>query len=529
MRGVGPYNMGSMVPRSSLFSRLAPVLALAALLAALAPAQKVVAWGNNRYGQTTVPSSALSGVVAVAAGYYHSLALKSDGSVVAWGYNGDGETTVPSSALSGVVAVSAGVYHSLALKLDGSVVAWGYNGDGETTVPSSALSGVVAVSAVGYHSLALKSDAWATLDQSSVYGGYAATGAVHLANAAGTGGVSVALVSSDAGVHVPTSVTVPQGATTAAFPVTTDYSFSPDRDATIRTTYGGPTAAAKLRVLKTATATAAFDLTVPLVLGSNQDPVLTVILSGAPLSDLVLDLSGPAGLGCPATLTVPAHQTSGSVALAPDASLALGTATVTVSYGGTAVASASLRVNPMLAAVADAPGTLVAGSTASGKVRLNAPARNAVDVALSSPDLALPGVVTVPAGRQEAPFSFSADPYAATHKTSVAASVGATPKTHAVKVLADDASGILLSPASVKGGTATTGEVRLLAITTVDTVVTLSSSKTDLATVPASVTIPAGQLSATFPITTYATRTTKTVKIAATKGAAVKAVLTITP
>ncbi len=75
----------------------------------------VVAWGYNKFGQTTVPAG-LSGVVAIAAGEYHTVALKQDGTVVAWGYNGYGETTVP-AGLSGVVAITAGGYHTVALKL----------------------------------------------------------------------------------------------------------------------------------------------------------------------------------------------------------------------------------------------------------------------------------------------------------------------------------------------------------------------------------------------------------------------------
>src|SRR5262249_35782579 len=71
-------------------------LALGALLAPVAPAQAatpgtVVAWGDNTYGQSSVPAG-LSSVSAIAAGFQHSLALKSDGTVVAWGDNTYGQS-----------------------------------------------------------------------------------------------------------------------------------------------------------------------------------------------------------------------------------------------------------------------------------------------------------------------------------------------------------------------------------------------------------------------------------------------------
>jgi hypothetical protein len=71
-------------------------------------------WGQNLSGQTDVPSG-LTGVIDVAGGDDHSLALKSDGTVVAWGDNTWGQSDVP-SGLRGVVAVDAGLDHSLAVK-----------------------------------------------------------------------------------------------------------------------------------------------------------------------------------------------------------------------------------------------------------------------------------------------------------------------------------------------------------------------------------------------------------------------------
>ena len=67
-------------------------------------------------------------MTAIAAGYFHSLALKADGSVVAWGCGhgeDNGQCRVPAEAKSDVTAIAAGHAQSLALKTDGSIVVWG--------------------------------------------------------------------------------------------------------------------------------------------------------------------------------------------------------------------------------------------------------------------------------------------------------------------------------------------------------------------------------------------------------------------
>jgi VCBS repeat-containing protein len=115
----------------------------------------VITWGDNTYGQSRVPGNIL-GVKAVAGGFGHSLALRSDGTVVTWGRNDYGQTNVP-SGLKDVKAIAAGFFHSLALKEDGTVVAWGDNEDGQATVPAG-LQNVKAISAGASHSVALKED-----------------------------------------------------------------------------------------------------------------------------------------------------------------------------------------------------------------------------------------------------------------------------------------------------------------------------------------------------------------------------------
>ena len=155
----------------------------------------VWSWGGNWFGQlgdgTTadrdVPGQVtgaggtgnLSDITAVAAGWDHSLALKSDDTVWAWGSNyggalGDGTTTNRSlpvrvqGGLTTVDAIAAGDGFSLALKHDGTVWAWGVNwggqlGDGTTTerdlpVQVSGLTGVKAIAAGANYGLALMSD-----------------------------------------------------------------------------------------------------------------------------------------------------------------------------------------------------------------------------------------------------------------------------------------------------------------------------------------------------------------------------------
>ncbi|MFC4600027.1 S-layer homology domain-containing protein [Cohnella hongkongensis] len=131
---------------------------------ALTASGKVVAWGRNESGQSSVPEEAESGVIAIAAGRAHSLALKSDGSAIAWGItNGSlddyGQTVVPEAAKSGVIAIAAGYEYSVARKADGTIVAWGDNRSGQIEAPARIAAPVKPrqVAAGVSHSLALTS------------------------------------------------------------------------------------------------------------------------------------------------------------------------------------------------------------------------------------------------------------------------------------------------------------------------------------------------------------------------------------
>jgi alpha-tubulin suppressor-like RCC1 family protein len=159
---------------------------------ALTSTGQLLAWGWNTCGQlgtatttnssTPVAVSLPSGttVTAIAAGYCYSLALTSTGRVLAWGNNlygqlGNGTTTdsatpvvvtLPSGTT--VTDIAAGAQYSLALTSTSQVLAWGLNSDGQLgngTITNRNTPGAVslpsgttitALAAGSVHSLAIQ-------------------------------------------------------------------------------------------------------------------------------------------------------------------------------------------------------------------------------------------------------------------------------------------------------------------------------------------------------------------------------------
>ncbi len=125
----------------------------------------LVAWGWNDYGQTDVPEG--DDFTTIAVGHFHSIALRADGSLVVWGHNPIGQFLDPDARLqapsgSDFIAVAASnsnryVYHSLALRSDGTVAAWGMNRNGQIDVPAD-VADAVAISAGGRHSVVRRRD-----------------------------------------------------------------------------------------------------------------------------------------------------------------------------------------------------------------------------------------------------------------------------------------------------------------------------------------------------------------------------------
>lgn len=134
--------------------------------------------GTVTYREEPAPVIDVAGIVQVASGTWHGLALGANGQVWSWGADSSGQLgrgrilqrSVPAvvAGLATVAQVSAGWDHSMAVDTLGDVWAWGGNGyaqlgngtwaDTGTPTKLSTLNNVHSVLASGYFSLALKKD-----------------------------------------------------------------------------------------------------------------------------------------------------------------------------------------------------------------------------------------------------------------------------------------------------------------------------------------------------------------------------------
>jgi trimeric autotransporter adhesin len=133
-----------------------PIAFSSGLAIAAGASGTVVNWETNGWTPVRLAGSPLSNVVAISAGTSHALALRSDGTVVGWGDNEFGQASVP-AGLTNVVAVAAGGTHSLALRKNGTIVEWGGNRSRWEPTPPG-LTNVLAIAAGDSHTLVLRSD-----------------------------------------------------------------------------------------------------------------------------------------------------------------------------------------------------------------------------------------------------------------------------------------------------------------------------------------------------------------------------------
>lgn len=291
--------------------------------------QRVTAWGQNIYGQTTIPPG-LSNVISIAGGAYLSgvllanrtayswgfltapsavasnltaLALGnnfglgiSNGTVIGWGTS-QNLPPLPPTGLSNIIGIAAGDAYGMALRSDGKVFTWGWNEYGPISVPASATN-IVAISSGRGHCLALRADGqiigWGNND----YGQAAPPSALsNVVMVAAGGNHSLALRSNGTvfgwGLNSAGQVYVPLSATNViAVAAGGAHSMALRADGSIvawgSSSYGltvPPTGLSNVVAIAAGTAQS-------LAIGNVRPTVLARSFSGAANSDLLVTLSG---------------------------------------------------------------------------------------------------------------------------------------------------------------------------------------------------------------------------------------------
>ena len=345
-----------------------------------------------------------------------------------------------------------------------------------------------------------------TLNPTSVTGGTSSTGTVTLTAVAPSGGAVVVLASGNTAVaQVPASVTVAAGAMTATFTVTTS-AVTTSTNVTVTGTYGTQSSAT-LTVNPPTFSSLSLS---PTSLAGGNSSTGTVRLSGpAPTGGIPIPLSSnnTAVAQVPASVTVAAGATTATFTVTTTPITTSTQVVISGTYGVTR--NATLTVNaPTLSSVTRSPSSVVGGNNSTGTVTLNGPApAGGVVVTLQSNNTVVaqvPVSVSIAAGSRTATFTITTTAVATQTSVTISATYGAT-RTTTLTVTVASLSSLTLNPSTVTGGQSSTGTLTLNGAAPPNgAVVSLSSSNTTAAQVPATATIPAGSQTVTFTVTTGA-------------------------
>jgi hypothetical protein len=258
-----------------------------------------------------------------------------------------------------------------------------------------------------------------------------------------------------------------------------------------------------------------------------------ILLDKPAMAEVTIQLKSdnPAVVSVPPTVTVPVGGKSATVTLSAPAisgPFALKAVSIHATYAGKTLTMVADVVPPRVVNLMLSPDTVTCGQSSTATVKLNRPSLKGpvvVDLICIAPGFAsVPAQVTIPQNSISATFTVTTPDIAIAFKTahasisaSYADSTASAVLTVQPKVIAGILKSLTLFPATVTGGNISRGTVALMAAVPTPTVVGLAAlepaapgtpgvhlplpgNRSSLASVPAEITIPAGQTTGMFNI-----------------------------
>ena len=359
-----------------------------------------------------------------------------------------------------------------------------------------------------------------------VIGGESTIGQIDVSGLSRVGGPTITLTSSHPAIVPSTSIVAPATENFLGFqvPIATQAP-AVDTNVTITATDGRYRFSSVLTVLTPppAPVLAGVSVNPSSVVGGNS-ATGTVTLSAPQSGATVVALStaAPATVATmPSSVTVPAGATSASFTVNTSPVTSQFNMNIFADLAGSPGRQTLLLIRPggpappTVSALSVNPTSVVGGNFSTGTVTLSASAPSGgVSVLLSSSATAavVDPSVNVPAGARSATFRIDTRSTVTTTTTAtISASLGGTTRTASLTVTPPPPpppgvtlTSFTVSPATVTGGTPSTGTVRLSApAPSGGVVVSLGSNLPGSARVPPSVVVAAGATSASFTVTTF--------------------------
>ncbi|HZH98000.1 MAG TPA: hypothetical protein VEX38_03440, partial [Fimbriimonadaceae bacterium] len=364
----------------------------------------------------------------------------------------------------------------------------------------------------------------------SLVGGEIASGLVRLSRAAPSAGVKVHLQSGSSAIQVPSSVTIPAGQTVGSFAISTT-----PVTTTVTRSFEATLQGRSLQRSISLSPGGLSSLTLnPANVTSGVNSTGTIRLTGsAPSGGVSVSLTYNSGvLSGPANVTVPAGQEAVSFHVQTSYVSSRVTRSITA-IRGTVSRIANITIAPAYDLVVN-PSTVQSGQNTTARVTIPNAAPSgglSVPVTSNSSALVVPQSVMIPAGEYSVLFTIGTRPVSTSVGRYVTVTYNGLNKSALVTITPySNLATLTVNPSTVKGGQNTTGTVTLdLAAPSDGAVVNLSSS-TSYIVVPANVTVPAGQTSVSFTITTKSVGAAFTRSISATRAGVTRAAnITLTP
>jgi len=326
--------------------------------------------------------------------------------------------------------------------------------------------------------------------------------------AAASGTSSVTLSSTNANVTVPGSINIAAGLSSATFTATVA-AVTSSQSALLTATLNGVAQSFTLSAAAPAPAQLTSLACAPSTLGSNASSTCTVTLSTSASSAATVSLASNNGLlTVPANITVASGQSSATFTAASGSVGSSQNATVTATLSGQsqqAILSLTAAAAAQLSSLTCSPGSVTGPGTSTCTVILSAVASSAASVTLSSnnTNVTVPGSVNIGTGLSSATFTANIAAVTSNQSALLTATLNGGSQTFtltAKSATKGQPKSLSCSPSAMSSHVSTKCSVSLTAATTTNSVVSVASSSS-LLSVPANVTIPAGQSSATFDAT----------------------------